>query len=50
MSKDLKYEKAVQYAALFSDLWNLSRKVVQKDLRNSNPDMKIDVKKSKMKS
>jgi hypothetical protein len=48
MSKDLKYEKAVQYAALFSDLWSLSRKVVQKDLRTLNPDMKIDVKSKKM--
>jgi hypothetical protein len=46
MSKDMKYERAVHYAALFSELWNASKKVVQKDLRTLT-DVRIDVKTSK---
>ncbi len=45
MSKDMKYERAVHYAALFSELWSASKKVVQKDLRTLT-DVRIDVKKS----
>ena len=32
--KTISNEKAVQYAALVSDLWTVSKKIVQKDLKN----------------
>ncbi|EGR30530.1 roadblock lc7 domain protein [Ichthyophthirius multifiliis] len=39
--KTIPYTKAVHVAALVSDLWNVSRKIIQRDLRSPDNDVEV---------
>lgn len=38
--KTISAEKAVQYAALITDLWMVARKIIKLELKNQPPDVK----------
>lgn len=38
--KTISAEKAVQYAALITDLWMVARKIIKLEMKNQPPDVK----------